>query len=154
LIIIALITIAALANIAIVVFLVLRKKSMARIGDAAMDDARHRTDGQDIILQTGNASSFGQASKGAKQIRGNGALILTREAIRFLMAVPRNEIEIPLSRVTSVSLPKSHLGKTVFKPLLRVEFESLEGRDSIAWAVREPSKWKDTIENARSKLRW
>jgi hypothetical protein len=67
------------------------------------------------------------------------------------MAVPRNEVLIPLNQITSVSLPKSHLGKTVFKPLLRVEYQSLEGMDSIAWAVQHPDKWKSAIENAKKK---
>ena len=147
------IIIAAIVIVGTIALFVVRKKVATRIGNRVMEDVRQRTEGQDIILQTGNASSFGQTSKGIKQIRGNGALILTTEDIRFLMAVPRNEIEIPLSQVTSVSLPKSHLGKTVFQPLLRVEFESLEGKDSIAWAVQEPSKWKNAIENARHKHR-
>lgn len=117
-------------------------------------DIEQRTAGQDVIMQTGNANSFGQSSKGIKQIRGNGALILTRQEIQFLMAVPRSEITIPLSQVTSVSLPKSHLGKTVFKPLLRVEYQSLEGPDSIAWAVQHPEQWKSAIENANKRLQW
>ncbi|NQT73135.1 MAG: hypothetical protein HQ553_10280 [Chloroflexi bacterium] len=114
-------------------------------------DIERRTAGQDVIMQTGNANSFGQSSRGIKQIRGNGALILTRQEIQFLMTVPRSEITIPLGQVTSVSLPKSHLGKTVFKPLLRVEYQSLEGPDSIAWAIQNPEKWKSAIENAHKK---
>lgn len=115
------------------------------------EDVERRTADQSVVMQTSNANFFGQTSKGGKQLRGNGALILTRDEISFLMALPRKEIVIPLNRVVSVSLPKSHLGKSIFKPLLRVEYDSLEGRDSVAWAVKEPGKWKTAIETARER---
>lgn len=127
------------------------KKLVSLFTEGLETDVEQRTAGQDVIMQTGNANSFGQSSKGIKQIRGNGALILTRQEIQFLMAVPRSKITIPLSQVTSVSLLRSHLGKTVFKPLLWVEYQSLEGPDSIAWAVQHPEQWKSAIENASKK---
>ncbi len=102
--------------------------------------------GQKIVLQALNANFFGLKSKGIKQIRGNGALVLTEIEIWFCLAMPEREISIPIRHIQSVELTKSHLGKTVFRPLLCLEFHSRMGADSIAWHVDNAGKWKTGIE--------
>jgi hypothetical protein len=109
-------------------------------------EVERRFGGQMVLLQALNANFFGQQSKGVGQIRGNGALVLTEDELWFLLGIPSREISIPLRDITSVSLVKSHLGKTKFRPLLRVEYLSEGIADSVAWAVNDPEKWKATIE--------
>ena len=104
--------------------------------------------GQNIILHQMGAKFFGQKSKGLIQMRGNGALVLNKDELWFLMAVPERQVSIPLKNIKKVTLPVSHLGKTVFRPLLCVEFSSDGLDDSIAWAVPDPEKWKEAIEEA------
>ena len=109
--------------------------------------------GREILLQTLSANFFGQRSKGAKQVRGNGALVLTNDELWFLRAYPVKEFSIPLKDVASVSLTRSHLGKTVGRDLLFVEYKTPEGNDAIAWSVCDPDNWKDAIEMAMSQSR-
>lgn len=89
-----------------------------------------------------NTNFLGIESKGAAQIRGNGSLVLTNEKLYFRMWVPKKEIEIPLYSVQSVGTVKSHLGKNIFRPLLKVTFINSEGtRDSAAWLVSDLDRW-------------
>jgi hypothetical protein len=37
--------------------------------------------------------------------------------------------------------------KTVFRPLLCVQYRGDDGPDAMAWAVRQPQQWKAAIEN-------
>ena len=128
----------ALLTFPMFVFTSLRKRLSAEV--------ERRFGGQMVLLQALNANFFGQQSKGVRQIRGNGALVLTEDELWFLLGIPSREISIPLRDITSVSLVKSHLGKTKFRPLLRVEYLSEGIADSVAWAVNDPEKWKATIE--------
>jgi len=107
--------------------------------------------GQRIILTALNANFFGQQSKGGMRVRGNGILVLTEIELWFSLAAPERELSIPVSQISKVKLKRSHLGKTVFRPLLYVEFSSSTGDDSIAWAVQNPGKWKDAIERILMK---
>ena len=107
---------------------------------------------QKILLQTLNANFFGQKLKGFKQIRGNGALILTEKRIWFLLGIPKREISIPMKNINTVSLTKIFLGKKVFQLLLCIEYLPPQGGiDAIALAVNNPEKWKDAIEQAKRK---
>lgn len=109
-------------------------------------------DATHIIRKDLWANYFGRNKKGMAQIRGNGALVLTNAQLWFLLAAPRTEIDIPLDRITRVSTTRSHLGKTNFRPLLFVEFETPEGPDSIAWSLRHPDEWVATVEAARANV--
>ena len=131
-----------LALILRVVFGSLRAKPAAIIAQRFKPD--------DLRRQTLNACFFGRESAGMKQVRGNGALVLTGDRLWFLMALPRRETSIPLDHVTKVSLVRSHCGKTLIKPLLRVEFVDGDACDAIAWAVPDPEAWRHAIEDIRS----
>lgn len=102
-----------------------------------------------IRRQSLTANCFGIESLGRAQVRGNGALVLTGDELYFRMAVPSREIIIPLERITTVSLVRSHLGKTIFRPLLKVDYVTDNGPDAVAWAVREPERWKQAIDAGR-----
>jgi len=104
---------------------------------------------EDILLQSLDANFFGFKSKGKKQIRGNGALVLTREELWFSRVLPQMEISIPIRNIRTVKLVRSHLGKTVFRPLLLVEFFHRGREDAIAWLVKNPEEWQKKIEELR-----
>lgn len=100
-----------------------------------------------IVKQDLVANSLGQTSKGATQLRGNGALVLTAEALHF-MGIGRDELVIPLKEITAVGTANSHLGKNLFRPLLKVDFGADDG---IAFYVEDLVGWTNAIEQQRSK---
>ena len=105
-----------------------------------------------ILLGPQSANSFGQESKGLSQIRGLGLLILTNRELIFGMYIPKRDLLILLDYIHKVSTPKSHLGKTRFKPLLKIEFTNNQGEsDSIAWQIRDLDLWVNTIKNQLKK---
>ncbi len=110
---------------------------------------RRRYGESDIILQSLTANFFGQTSKGYSQIRGNGALVLTKNELWFRMALPENELTIPVRNVAAAEIRKSHLRKSKIRPLFYVEFNTLEGLDSAAWLVEDPKQWCKEIEKLK-----
>ncbi len=101
------------------------------------------------ILTSPMANLFGVQSGGMKQIRGNGILLLTASQIYFRMLLPRRELLVPLRSVTSVETPKSFLGKTKGRKLLKVDFRNdTGGTDSAAWLVQDLEKWVETIRRS------
>ena len=101
------------------------------------------------ILTSPMANLFGIQSRGMKQIRGNGILLLTASQIYFRMLLPRRELLVPLSSITAVETPKSFLGKTKGRKLLKVDFRNdTGGTDSAAWLVPDPDKWVEAIRGS------
>ncbi len=94
---------------------------------------------------TGGANFFGLRSKAALQVRGNGVLALTQRDLVFLLAVPAQELVIPLAAVRTVTLPDSFLGRGAGRPLLCVDFDGPEGPDAAAWAVQDAAEWRRTL---------
>lgn len=103
-------------------------------------------DQKEILGATTSANFFGKKSKGGKQIRGNGALVLTKDAIYFFRAVPFKEYLIPFKSVIEVSLPSAFNGKSVLSKLLSVQYKTNSGSETMAWALKNPESWKKTIE--------
>ena len=56
---------------------------------------KERFDKNEIIGATTRANFFGEKSKGGKQIRGNGAIVLTKSKLFFRRAMPFKEYIIP-----------------------------------------------------------
>jgi hypothetical protein len=98
-----------------------------------------------IVLQDNLVSNFGLTNKGKFQARGSGGLVLTREAIHFL-PIAGSELTIPLSAVSEITTAKSHLGKTVGRPLLKVHFDD----DSVAFLVNDLATWQERLEKQRA----
>jgi hypothetical protein len=97
------------------------------------------------------ASFFGQQSRGATQMRGNGTLILTDSDLIFEMWVPNREFRIPLRSIQSLENPASFLGKSRFAPLLKVVYTNDQGTtDAMAWQVSDLSGWMRLINEARA----
>ncbi len=122
---------------------------MGRARKHSIAEVNQRFENEHVILMALNASFFGEQSRGIRQIRGNGALVFTEKELYFLRACPRKEIIIPLDQLVSVSLRKSHLGKSIFQSLLWVEYHTETPVDSVAWAINNPDEWKQPIEAAQ-----
>ncbi|MFC8528107.1 hypothetical protein [Nocardia sp. NPDC057227] len=97
----------------------------------------------EVLRSDAMANYFGWESKGGKQIRGNGALVLTGQRLWFRRAGSSEPLEIPLTAVTGVDVVRSHNGKSVRQDLLRI---SVDG-DSVAWWVREPKVWEGHLRS-------
>lgn len=117
-----------------VIFKMIRKKAQAIIDE--------RFEASQVVRAEPGANYFGQQSKGAAQIRGNGALVLTDQVLWFCMIAPRRELEIPLEKITGVRFEKWFLGKTKGGTILVVDFEGPEGPDAAGWLVRDHEGWK------------
>ena len=62
-----------------------------------------------------------------------------------------SELRIPLANVLEVKTVKSHLGKTVGRPLLHVRYREGDGEDSAAWFVPDVEEWKRGIAALRAR---
>lgn len=99
-----------------------------------------------------NVNFFGQESAGVMQGRGNGTLVLTDSELYFERWVPRKEYRIPLAAIDSLETPTAFLGKTMFRPLLRVNFKNDAGQmDAMAWLVPDLEGTMRTIEAAAKR---
>lgn len=117
-----------------------RKKLLQRI--------RQQFAGKRILKSDLNTVFLGQLSSGLAQIRGNGALILTKDQLCFLLAVPARDICIPLRKIKKISRQKSFLSKTIGKDLIVVEFESEKlADDQVAFAVKDLEEWEAGIKD-------
>ncbi|MGD8911511.1 MAG: hypothetical protein PVI97_07575 [Candidatus Thiodiazotropha sp.] len=108
---------------------------------------QHKFDEEEIVAATTRANFFGLKSKGFKQIRGNAAIVLTKDKLYSIRSMPLQENMIPFSGIEKVTLPRSFLGKSIFRKLLCVHYLNEGQQDEIAWAVKNPEYWKTTIEN-------
>ena len=132
--------------VALVLALMYLARSLRARGRAAIDT---RFPAAEVLLADTFAQSYGQQSRGVTQARGNGALALTNGELFFLLYVPERELRIPLSSITAVTHPRSHLGKTGGVRLLHVAFSSPNGEDAIAWRVPDPDSWKTKMDALR-----
>jgi hypothetical protein len=130
----------------LVVLLLVMRGVFVLVRRRLMEDVKTRFAGKMILRECIGANFFGQTSKGMRQIRGNGALILAPDELYFAMFVPRKSLSISLRDIVSVSTPRSHLGKTAGVRLLKVDFNSGGGEDAAAWAVRDLDDWKSDVE--------
>jgi hypothetical protein len=111
------------------------------------DEAMAQFQDRKIIHTDNFANYFGLESQGIKQIRGNGILILTEKELYFELYLPKKTITIPTNQILRIETPRSHLGKSKFKKLLKIIFTNQnQEKDSIAWIVKQLPKWIETIE--------
>ncbi len=111
-------------------------------------EVRARLGEAEIVAIDESANFFGAETRGVLQLRGNGCLGATDDEVLFIMWFPRKEISFPRARITAVERAKSHLGKRIFRPLLRVRFRDDQGRaDSVAWYVRDLPAWEAALSS-------
>jgi hypothetical protein len=120
-----------------------------KLNKSAMEEVSAKYPEHSRILTSPMANLFGLKSSGMKQIRGNGILLLTSSQLYFRMLLPKKEILVPLRSIISVETPRSFLGKTKGKKLLKIDFRSdAGGTDSVAWLVDNLEKWAETIRGS------
>ena len=105
-----------------------------------------------ILLADDMSNFFGLESLGVWKVRGNGVLLLTEEELFFGMWKPQKELSILIKKIQEITNPKSHMHRSIFKPLLKVTFKNTNGEnDSAAWYVQNLDKWNDVIKKLISK---
>ncbi len=101
---------------------------------------------QKLLLVDDISNFFGLESLGVWKIRGNGVLLLTEEDLFFGMWKPKRDLLIPVKSMIDISNPKSHMHKSILKPLLKVTFTNVNGEiDSAAWFVRKLDEWNRVL---------
>ena len=65
---------------------------------------------------------------------------------------PKKELVIPIKSISDISNPKSHMHRSVFRPLLKVSFKNENGEyDSAAWYVKNLDKWNQVLNKLLSE---
>jgi hypothetical protein len=101
-----------------------------------------------VPLREDDANSFGVESAGAWQVRGNGNLALTEDELLFAQWVPNRLVRIPRSSIVEVTTARSHLGKSVWRKLLKVVWTNELGeQDSIGLWVRDLDGWLEALRS-------
>jgi hypothetical protein len=96
----------------------------------------------EIVLRDLKAVTFGRQSRGVRQGRGNGGLVLTAAELGWFRFVPeKSDLRIPRAHITRVDTVKTHLGKTYGRDLLSVTFTTDGTSDVIAWYVTDLGAW-------------
>ena len=105
-----------------------------------------------ILLVDDMSNFFGLESLGVWKVRGNGVLLLTEEELFFGMWKPQKELLIPIKSIIEITNPKSHMHRSIFRPLLKVTFKNTNREnDSAAWYVQNLDEWNDVISNLISR---
>jgi len=121
---------------------------LKRIFKKRIKEIHEKLEEDKIIIYDDMANFFGLESLGTWKVRGNGVLILTEEELLFGMWKPKKELIIPVKSITEIMNPKSHMHKSVFRPLLKVIFKNEEGNnDSAAWFVQDLNKWNEILND-------
>ncbi|MBK8139396.1 MAG: hypothetical protein IPK52_26845 [Chloroflexi bacterium] len=119
---------------------------LRRMADKSEASMRERF--PEALLVVRGALFYGQQSKGVKQLRGNGTLVVTSGEIIFERWLPKAEYRIRIADITSVDTPRGFLGKNTGRLLLAVSYSSLTGQsDAMAWDVRDLNAVKSRIES-------
>ena len=118
------------------------------------DQALAQFQNKKIIHSDSFVNYFGRESQGMKQIRGNGILILTEKELYFELYLPKKIITIPINQISKIETPRSHLGKSKLKKLLKIIYTNQnQEKDSIAWLVKQLPSWIQNIQNIIEKKR-
>ena len=76
-------------------------------------------------------------------MRGNGALVLTTQDVRFAQLVPNREIVIHMSDITAVRLVRKFNGRWGGGPFLAIQNKNGEW---IGFQTEHPQEWAENIE--------
>ncbi len=127
--------------------LAFRQRLEARETEVAREQFPHAK------LVISNAIFYGQQSHGMAPLRGNGTLVITETEIYFKEWVTNKELRIPLNKITGLETPKAFLGKTNFRPILKIVFENEMGKsDAAVWWVEDLAWVKGMIEDAQGRI--
>lgn len=143
---IALIILLVIVGVAVLAAIVLATRAFVR--RAAADSAAaidREFAGIEVLRKDPMANYFGLESKGGKQVRGNGALVLTADELWFRRIGSSEPLRVARGAITETSVVRSHAGKTVGRPLVRVAFDGPQGPDSAAWYVADAEAWAAAV---------
>ena len=108
----------------------------------------------DIICHDNSAHYFGMELFKGKQNRGKGILVLAQNELYFLKLLPRIELCIPIKRIKRCVTTMNFLGKSIHKPLLKIDFKDEDGAlNSVAWHVRDLVTFENSLKLQRKKSR-
>lgn len=112
--------------------------------------AKRRYAGMEVLREE-IAVSLGVESAGPWQVRGNGNLALTESELLFVQWLPNRMLQIPRKTITEVGTTRSHLGKTMGTPLLKVGWTNeVSEPDSIAVWLKDVDGWIEALGGQRS----
>ncbi|MFX0021649.1 MAG: hypothetical protein ACFE9S_04935 [Candidatus Hermodarchaeota archaeon] len=119
---------------------------LQKIFKKRINEIHEKFNNKNILLVDDISNFFGLESSGVWKVRGNGVLLLTEEELFFGMWKPKKELLISIKSIINISNPKSHMHKSVFRPLLKVTFTNVNGEiDSVAWFVRKLGDWNENL---------
>jgi hypothetical protein len=140
---------ALLISLGVVLFVVLLavRRSVAGARSALAEIA----EGRQAIME-GGANSLGVRSRGRAQVRGYGYLALFDDELVFRQAMGKNHVRARRADLLAVTTPRSHLGKSIARRLLAVEWKTAEGTDQVAFSVADLDGWLGAFERAGVKV--
>ena len=101
---------------------------------------------RNLLIFDDKSNFFGQESLGLGKIRGNGVLLLTEDDLFFGMWKPKKDLLIPVKSIREITNPKSHMHRSILRPLLKINFKDENGKpDSAAWYVHYLDQWNDIL---------
>lgn len=84
-------------------------------------------------------------------IRGNGLLVLTENAIHFVLWAPLKFLRIPLENILYLDIVKKFAGRWGRLPMLHIKYRSEFFEEfETAWAISNAGKWIEKIELLKS----
>ncbi|MFW9998902.1 MAG: hypothetical protein ACFE9Q_02310 [Candidatus Hodarchaeota archaeon] len=120
---------------------------LKRIFKNRINEIHEKYKDKEILIADDMSNFFGLESLGVWKVRGNGVLILTEEEIFFGMWKPKKDLLIPIKKIIEITNPKSHMHRTVFRPLLKITFRNENGEtESAAWYVRKLDEWNKILK--------
>ena len=117
-----------------------------RIFKNRINEIHEKFDDKKILIADNMSNFFGLESAGVWKIRGNGVLLLTEEELFFGMWKPKKDLLIQVKSFIEVTNPKSHMHRSVSRPLLKISFKNQNGEtDSAAWYVQNLDAWNEIL---------
>ncbi len=118
-----------------------------RLTATALEDLKRELVDEQFIL--GSLASFqGRASFGAKQVTGDGALVLTARQLVFKMAMPERKVAISLQSVSDADRAKD-VDPHVKALAVHFHDEKADVDDVAVWLVDDVDDWVRQIRGAR-----
>ena len=121
---------------------------LEKIFKKRINEVHEKYNDKHVLIVDDISNFFGLESSGVWKIRGNGILLLTEEDLFFGMWKPKKDLLIPVKSIIEVSNPKSHMHRSILRPLLKITFTDENGDiDSAAWYVRKLNDWNSVLNN-------
>ena len=125
---------------------------LKRIFKNRINEIHEKYKDKHVLIADDMSNFFGLESTGVWKVRGNGVLLLTEEELFFGMWKPKKDLLIPVKSIIEIINPKSHMHRSVFRPLLKITFKNVNGKtDSGAWLVRKLDEWNEVLRQLLSK---